>query len=880
MTLSRRNFLKGSVATAIAANGLTLFPAGKVFASDTITIPSATHYGPFKAVVKGGTLIGVQPINDVDPFPTEMLTKGVLSRTYSDTRIKYPMVRKSLLEDPLGDHNPHLRGKEPFVRVDWDTAIALTAFCIARTVEKHGNEAVFSSSYGGWSHCGVNRPQTLQGRFFNLIGGQSICAGDYSAGASEVILPHVIGDMEVYSPQTAWEIVEKNTEVVLLIGCDPWKTNRVEFRVADHSMQKHWEAFKEKGIKFVSINPQQTQTDKAVGSEMINIRPNTDTALFTAMSYHLYKTGQHDKAYIDKYTVGFDKYLAYLIGDEDGVVKTPEWAEEITGLPAAKIKELAELCVTKRTQIAAGWALQRADHGEMIHWSIINFAAIAGKIGKPGEGAGFSWHYGNGGMPASGKRMPIGLSQGRNPITKTCPVVMVSDMLKNPGKAYTRDGSNLTLPKAKLIYNAGNNLLSHQQDTNELIKALNDNIDTIICHEPWWCATAKYSDIVLPTTTTLERDDISSGGTYSNNKIYAMRQVIEPVGESLDDYEIFSRLAFMFNVHKEFTEGKTMYQHVKASYEASDATDDFKTFWQNGIAHVSTPAAANSFVRHGDFYADPIKNPLHTPSGKIELYSSTIAGFKANSCPPMPQWIPPFEWLGNAKKGQVHVLSPHPWMRLHSQMANADVNSYESVDGRQIVLINKKDAEERGVKDGDVVEVYNDRGALLAGARITAEAMPGVIYIHEGAWLQLDSKGRCNSGSINMLTSSQPTSGLAQATSANTCLAYFKKCTDAETPNQAYTPAKVVKSDFKVDIWSLQLGKRLKAVAAESGPEQSPGEKLFYGSCTLCHAAPHPSDFTYKQWKGITNSMFPRAGLNEKDRNLVLDFLQKNAKKG
>ena len=126
MTLSRRNFLKGSVATAIAANGLTLFPAGKVFASDTITIPSATHYGPFKAVVKSGTLIGVQPINDVDPFPTEMLTKGVLSRTYSDTRIKYPMVRKSLLEDPLGDHKPHLRGKEPFVRVDWDTAIALT----------------------------------------------------------------------------------------------------------------------------------------------------------------------------------------------------------------------------------------------------------------------------------------------------------------------------------------------------------------------------------------------------------------------------------------------------------------------------------------------------------------------------------------------------------------------------------------------------------------------------------------------------------------------------------------------------------------------------------------------------------------------------------
>ncbi|MFG0906664.1 molybdopterin-dependent oxidoreductase [Photobacterium damselae] len=880
MSLSRRNFLKGSVATAIAANGLTLFPAGKIFASDTQVIPSATHYGPFNAVVKNGKLIGVQPVNDIDPFPTEMLTKGIISRTFDDTRIKYPMVRKSLVEDPLGDHNPHLRGKEPFVRVSWDTAIALTSYCIARTIEKHGNEAVFSSSYGGWSHAGLNRPQTLQGRFFNLIGGQSSCAGDYSAGASGVILPHVIGDMEVYSPQTAWKVIEENTELVLFVGCDPWKTNRIEFRVADHSMQKHWEAFKEKGVKFISINPQKTQTDKALGSDMINIRPNTDTALFSAMSYYLVKNNKHDQAYIDKYTVGFDKYLDYLNGTTDGTEKTPEWAAEITGIPVEQITALADLCMSKRTQIAAGWALQRADHGEMIHWAIINFASIMGKIGKPGQGAGFSFHYGNGGTAQSGKRMPIGLSQGRNPVTKICPVVMISDMLNNPGKAYTRDGANLTLPNAKLIYNAGNNLLSHQQDTNELIQALNNNIDTVICQDAWWCASAKYADIVLPATTTLERDDITSGGTYSNNKIYAMRKVIEPVGESLDDYEIFSRLAFMFNVHDKYTEGKTYFQHIKSSYEASDATEDFDTFWKNGVTHLSTPEEANNWTRHGDFYKDPEAHPLHTKSGKIELFCETVASFKAEGCPGMPQWIPPFEWLGNAKEGQVHVLSPHPWMRLHSQMANADVNSYESVQGRQMVLMNKEDAAAHGIKDGDLVEVYNERGALIGGAKLTDEAMRGVIYIHEGAWLQLDSKGRCNSGSINMLTSSKPCSGLSDATSANTCLAYFKKCTDPESPNEAYQPPKIVKTEAQVDLWALQLGKRIKAVAAAEGPEQSPGEKMYYSSCTLCHAAPHPSDFTYKQWKGITNSMFPRAGLNEKDRKLVLDFLKEHAKKG
>ncbi|WP_234400282.1 molybdopterin dinucleotide binding domain-containing protein [Shewanella marina] len=358
-----------------------------------------------------------------------------------------------------------------------------------------------------------------------------------------------------------------------------------------------------------------------------------------------------------------------------------------------------------------------------------------------------------------------------------------------------------------------------------------------------------------------------------------MKQVIEPVGESLDDYEIFSRLAFLFGVYDEYTGGKTMMEHLRHSYENSDGTDDFDTFWKNGITFLQTPEAADAYVRHADFYADPKKHPLHTPSGKIELYSSTIASFDIADCPPVPKWLPPFEWLGNAKEGQVQVLSPHPWMRLHSQMANADINSYESVDGRQIVMINKDDAKKRGVKDGDVVEVYNERGTTLCGAKISADCMPGVIYIHEGAWLQLDDKGRCNSGSINMLTSSQPCSGLSQATSANTCLAYFKKCTDVESANKAYEPPKVVPSTNSVDIWSLQLGKRLKAVGGGKKQTQSKGEELFYGSCTLCHAAPHPADYTIGQWEGITKSMFPKAGLSAADQKLVLEFLEKNAKK-
>ena len=391
MTLSRRAFLKSTAAIAVASGGLKLFGVNEVFASDTVLIPHATHYGPFTAVVKNGVLIGVQPLKDFDPMPTQMLLEGVLSRTYHPTRVQYPMVRRSYLANPRGDTKPHLRGKEPFVRVSWEDALALVADASLRTIEEHGNDALFSSSYGGWSHAGVLRPQVLQGRLFGLIGGHSVTTGDYSGGASQISLPHIIGDMEVYSTQTAWEVIRDNTEVFVLVGCDPWKNNRIEYTVADHQMYPRWEAIRDAGVKFIAIDPQRTTTAHAMKAEWVKIIPNTDTALFLAMCWHVYTSGKYDQAYLDKYTVGFDRFLPYLLGkDADGTPpKTPEWAERITGIPAAKIVEMADLFASKRTQFAGAWSLQRAHHGEMSHWAIIAFAAMTGKIGKPGEGVGF-----------------------------------------------------------------------------------------------------------------------------------------------------------------------------------------------------------------------------------------------------------------------------------------------------------------------------------------------------------------------------------------------------------------------------------------------------------------------------------------------------------
>ena len=899
MKLTRRQWLGSGVAgtAGAVAAGVELSPIAQVFAQPADDaakklaalkafngkVAHATHYGPLMATVQQGRIVKVEP-QASDKAPTPLLTEGVQDRTYDQTRIAGPMVRKSYLQwvqnGYKGGNRPELRGRDEWVQVSWDTALGLTAKAIMDTIEKYGNEGCFSSSYGGWSHAGIFRPNVLQGRFFNLLGGCSITTGDYSAGAGQIIMPMVLGDLEVYSPQSAWETLRGNTELVVFIGCDPDKNNRIEYTVCDHEMYAGWDAIKQAGCKFISINPQRTTTDEKMDAQWVRIIPNTDTALFLAMSQHLISRKKHNQAFIDKYTVGFDKFRAYLEGKDGSPPKTPEWAAAITGIPAATIRELAERMQASRTQLCVSWAIQRAHHGEMPYWAITNFACVLGNIGLPGQGIGFSWHYGSGGTPQSGGTAPTGLSQGRNSVKKICPASRISEMLFNPGKKFTYNGSEYTYPKVKLIYNAGNNVFSHQQDLNELARAL-AHVDTVICHEPWWNGSARWADIVLASTSTLERDDISSGGTYNIDKVYAMKQVVAPQHNALDDFEIFRRLSELMGMEYAFTEGKTPMDYVKEAYNASSAAKQtpFEKFWQDGMAPIPMPPQARKWVRHADFRADPAKHPLHTPSGKVEMYSATIDKMNIPDMPPMPKWLEPREWLGNARKGQVHVVSPHPYWRLHSQLNNsARLRKRYTVQTREPLLISVEDAKARGIKDGDLVELFNQRGAVVVGARVSPNIMPGVVSLQEGAWPQLDSKGRCNNGQINFLTSSGRASGFTQACTANTCLASLRKCTDADPGGtRAFEPPRISQSDVKFDAKFYNLD-RAATLREKFAASLSPAEKIYYQRCTVCHGPRDPGQFTQKQWRGITPSMFQRAGLNDEEQKTVLDFLMKNAK--
>ncbi|WP_371225083.1 molybdopterin-dependent oxidoreductase [Roseovarius sp. 2305UL8-3] len=879
---TRRTFLQGGAAAFGASSLLGTTALASIDPNSfSDRIFHASHFGPFEAVVRDGKLLGIHSVVELDAQPTEMLTFGVKDRTYDKSRIEYPMVRKSYLEGwESGDIKPELRGKEEYVRVDWDTAWGLTAKALLDTATNHGNEAIFSSSYGGWSNAGVFRPNVLQGRLINLMGGCTNTAGDWSAGAGQVVMPHIIGDMEVYSPQSAWETIRDECELFVFVGCDPIKNNRIEYRVADHGMYAHWAEIRDNGVQFISINPQRTGTDEYLGAEWKKIIPNTDTALFLAMAYHVLEQGLEDQAYMDAFTVGADKYIAYVKGETDDTPKTPAWASAITGIDEQEIKDLAELIAAKKTNIGASWAIQRAQHGEMAYWSIVNFAAMLGKIGKPGQGIGFSWHYGNGGMPQGGNATPVGMSQGRNFVKKIVPASRITEALENPGKEFFYNGQTNSYPDIKMIFNAGNNFMSHQQDTNRLIRALN-KVETVVSVDVWWTAATRWADIVMPAASTLEQDDITSGGTYSNDKVYAMKKVIDPVGDSLPDYEIFEGLADKLGLWAQFTDSEDKMYHIKLAYEASGAAKGtpFEEFWEQGYARMPVPKEARGWVRHAAFINDPEGSPLHTASGKIEMFCENIANMQIEDCPGMPTWMEKHEFLGNAKEGQLHVVSPHPWFRLHSQMdQSASLRDLYKVQGREPVRINAQDAADRGIEDGDLVELYNDRGTVIAGAVVSDEIMPGVVSIYEGCWPSLDSKGRCNSGLVNFLTSTQRASGLSEATSANTVLIEMRKCTDPEGPNQAYEKPPIIDDMELAALDDDKLGlERLTDLTEALMADMGPGEKIFFERCTVCHAPREVTHYTQQQWKGITPSMFPRAGLDEAEAALVMDYLMENA---
>jgi biotin/methionine sulfoxide reductase len=742
----------------------------------TLTV---AHWGVYEVEYdKAGRAVDLHPFSkDPDPSPIGL---HILSDEVARLRVRRPAVRKSWLEHGPGA-SPELRGAEPFVETSWEEALDLVARELGRVKGESGNQAIFAGSYG-WASAGrFHHAQSQLRRFFNAIGGFVRHENDYSVGAALVLMPHIVAPLfELLASHTSWDVLARECRLFVAFGGAPRKNAQIASGGAIvHNLKDGLFGMRAAGVRFVNVTPTADDLDTGGEVEWLAIRPNTDTAMILALCHTLLVENLHDHAFLDRYTAGFERFSPYLTGERDGQPKDAAWAEKITGIDAERIVALAREMAANRTMVSIGWSLQRAHHGEQPFWAVVTLAAMLGQIGLPG--GGFACGYGpsnmmgSNGLFYSGPTLPMGV----NPVREFIPVARVADMMLHPNESFSYNGAEHKYPDIRLLYWAGGNPFHHHQDLNRLRLAWRKP-ETVIFHEQFWTPAAEMADIVLPATTTLERDDIG----YSMRAPYliAMKKACEPVGEARDDHAIFEALARRMGVAEIFSEGRDVDGWLSLLYEkareksarADVSLPAFEEFWDAGMAEAI--GTQEPPVMLAEFRSDPEAHPLKTPSGKIEIYSERIASFGYDDCPPHATWLEPIEWLGakSAERYPLHLLSDQPGDKLHSQLDHGPHSRATKVKGRQPITLHPEDAAARDIADGDLVRVLNDRGACLAAARLSDRIRSGVVRLSTGAWFDPAGSGSNRPlekhGNPNALTLDIGTSKLSQGCSAQTCL--------------------------------------------------------------------------------------------------------------
>jgi biotin/methionine sulfoxide reductase len=735
------------------------------------------HWGTYEVEVKEGNEFPEIHHFRHDPDPSA-IGLHQLDPALRRLRVERPAIRRAWLER----RSTERAGYDAYVEVSWDEALDIVATEISRVTGQYGNEAIFGGSYG-WASAGRFHHALGQlHRFLNCAGGYVRSKDSYSLGAAHVLMKHIVAPMEKLIPShTSWDLLAEHCTLFVSFGGIPAKNAQVNpGGVAVHNLPAGLRAMTGNGGKIINIGPVADNLAKGIEAEWIACRPNTDTALMMALAWVLIEEELLNREFLARYTIGFEWLEDYVRGRSDGISRTPAWAEAICGVPAGEISALARKMAASHTMINVAWSLQRAVHGEQPYWMAVSLAAMLGQIGTPGGGFGVGYGAANlMGSNAAHLQGPT-FPQGKNKVTSFIPVARIADMLLNPGQPFTYDGETLAYPDIRLVYWAGGNPFHHHQDLHRLGRAW-QKPETIIVNEQYWTATARRADIVLPATISLERDDI--GAATLEPFMVAMRSVLPPQGEARDDYSIFAGLAERLGCGDAFTQGRTVMDWLRELYGNASAANaangidlpGFDQFWEDGLIDLRSHSASRIML--GDFCADPVANPLQTPSGRIEIYSEKLAGFGLSDCPGHPVWLEPEEWLGNLTNapGSFHLISDQPKRRLHSQWDASPYSMGGKVRDREAVFLNPGDAASLGIGDGDLVELHNDRGRCLAGAVLSEQIMPGVVRLCTGAWFDPDENtGLEKHGNPNVLTSDRPASGLSQGCAAQTCLVWLR----------------------------------------------------------------------------------------------------------
>ena len=759
--------------------------------ADTAMRPHSAHWGAFFAAWQDGKLTVKPHPNDPDPNP---LIENLPDALHHRARVTTPMVRRGWLE--RGPGPDARRGLDDFVPMAWPEVLDRLAAELGRVKEQHGAEAVFGGSYG-WSSAGrFHHAQSQVHRFLNTsLGGYVRSVNSYSAGASAVILPHVLGGVDdVARRNVTWEQLVEHTDVVLAFGGMALKNSRVASGgISRHTERESMRLAAARGCRFVSVSPLRTDLPPEANAEWLAAIPGTDTALMLGLLHVLVTEGLHDRNFLDRFCEGWPEFEDYLLGRGDGTPKTAAWASRICGLHESQLIALARSLPGRRVLVVVAHALQRAEHGEQPVWMAAILAAALGQLGLPGGG----YNYALGTLAHYGKRTndvpSAALPQGTNGVKAFIPVARVSDMLLQPGGPFDYNGQRHTYPHIKLAYWAGGNPFHHHQDLNRLADAFRQ-LDTFVVHEIVWTATARHADIVLPCTMTLEREDI--GAAPTDPLMVAMHRIVAPQGLARDDYDIFTELAQRLGTREAFTEGRSsrewlchLYEKTRAGLEAKGLdAPDFDTFWARGEITLPQQADDGGILRA--FRNDPVGHPLPTTSGKVQICSKTVAGFGYPDCPGHPAWLTPTD--GPTAEHPLFLVANQPATRLHSQLDFGGHSASQKRRGREVCSLHPDDAAARGISEGDIVRLYNQRGACLACATLTPDVMRGVIQLPTGAWYDpgFDALGRplCLHGNPNVLTRDQGTSRLAQGCAGQLTAVEVERYQGEVPPVRAFDP--------------------------------------------------------------------------------------------
>lgn len=809
--VSRRTFLGWSAAvagtSALVGTGLVVFDRmpgvgeaqaataeGMVDADRTVWSACVVNCGsrcPLRLQVKDGTVARVLPDNTGDDSLLNRQIRACVrgrnmrQRIYNPDRIKNPLRRK--------EGTP--RGGGEWEEISWDQAFDLFADELRRVIDTYGNEAVFKVYGSGvWNaHLGYSGGWP---RLFNLVGGALNYYGNYSYSQIATITRFHYGNPDEQM-SNSFEDSISNGRMLVLWGNNPQETRMSGGGNTFTSLQ----AARTAGLRIVVVDPRYTDSASLLADQWIAPRPGTDAALVAGIVHELITRNLHDQAFLDTYCVGFDEqhmpegipaghsYRSYVMGEgPDGVAKTPEWAEDITGVPARTIRDFAvDLATSKPVNITQGWGPQRHANGENQARAIYTLANVLGQVGIPGGGTG----------GREGYYWPVTawFPDGENPVKAAISNFGWTDaILRGAEMTAEQDGVrgvDRLSTGIKFLLEYGGNMLASQHADNRRTREIlvDESLCEFICVvDNQLTRSAELADLVLPDTTTAERWDLVPS-EYTGDMAYLImcEKAIEPLHNSRPAYEMCTEIAKRLGVEQEFTEGRDLegwarYLQDEVNRQALPELPTFEEMKQVGVYRYHDPAGLTVALR--DFRSDPQANPLDTPSGKIEIFSSELWQMadtwtfheprKGDVITALPEhvdtWEGPLEARGN-EEFPLQLIGHHFKGRTHSTYGNL-VNNREA--HHQVLWLSSADAAERGIADGDQVRIFNDRGQVQIEARVTPRIMPGVASLPQGAWMQVDADGVDHGGSVNMLSSLHPTP-VAKGNCQHTTLVQVRK---------------------------------------------------------------------------------------------------------